>query len=263
MADDINDVIDDDITSFEQDFDELVAQDDDNEPPVGAPDTEVEQVAEEAIATTESEKTATERIAPVTEPPAESVEVDSLDTRYSTLNGAYESLVEKIAQQYEDGEISYKGAQVKQAQLHTRYASEMAKLNAEANIVAQQQHQAEQSWAQEQAQFFDSNVQFKDPILHGALAAALTALYQDPANANKSQAQLLQDAAEQVSGKFAIATPSTTQKAAELLSARQAKLARNVSVSSKTETQKPAEPTDPEALFNYFADKDERTHRGR
>jgi hypothetical protein len=231
----VNDYVDK--PSFETGFNESVEstadikQDDsdnavivaDKPEPEGDVKADVVVKVEEPVSKQEPDKVIAEK---------ESADFDSLQ---QDLNTAYESLTADIADKYERGELTYKDAQVQQAQLNTRYQAEAGKLTAQSATAQQAQAKTESDWQSTQDAFFADNADFKDPIIHGALAAALTELYKDPANASKTQGALFQEAIAQVSSKLGMSVASS-EKADDLTKKRQGRLAGNVSVKSSGNT---------------------------
>ncbi len=164
-----------------------------------------ETIAEEADATagTEEIKAIQDQFVPEYKPQ----NIDGLDDNYKQLDAAYTELSDKLAGQYEDGELSFTEYRKESRELDHKFAAEKsildtAKLKAD---IAQEQAQqiTEQRWQWEQDTFFKDNKEFKDdPVLYGALDATLRAAHQDQANNGKSGLQLLRESADKVRSRF-------------------------------------------------------------
>lgn len=171
------------------------------------------ETAEEADSTTDTEeiKATQEQFVPEYKPQT----IDGLDDSYKQLDAAYTELSDKLAGQYEDGELSFTEYRKESRELDHKFAAEKsildtAKLKAD---IAQEQAQqiTEQRWQWEQDTFFRDNKEFQsDPVLYGALDATLRAAYQDQANNGKSGLQLLRESADKVRSRFDGAKRSTS-----------------------------------------------------
>ena len=199
----------------EDELEAMKAGDMPEELPTEEPETEtVEETAPEPEATPEPEP-AEELTAEQFAPKYEAQNTDNLAEQYETLNANYEALSERLADQHEAGELSFKEYSKAQNNLNVRYYTERSGLDAvkfEAQVIEKQNTQTlEQLWAREQAEFFKANPDFKDDVVRDALIGTMNRLYLDPLHEGKSSSEILRISAKKVGERFSIDTKATAK----------------------------------------------------
>ena len=151
-----------------------------------------------------------------TSPPAE-VETPkpqkSLDDHYAELKQARTNIRTELRKKLNEGDLSEDDYETERDKLDDDYDERKSHLDSIKVSQAQDTQRTERDWQATQAAFFKENQQLDNPIIQGAMAVSLRELYKNPSNiANKTQLELLQMAANQVSETMGLPASQSKDK---------------------------------------------------
>ena len=134
---------------------------------------------------------------------------EGLSEKMQELSAEFTELSDKLASQYESGDLSFSEYRKADRELSNQYDSQRDQIAAailKAEIAAEHSQQSSaQKWELEQQMFYQDNPEYKtDAVMRGALSAQLEALYDDEANAGRSGLWFLREAGRMINERFSM-----------------------------------------------------------
>lgn len=209
----------------EEEHEEVQETETEAETPTEQPDADqpAEETTEEAVGESDEEPAEEEEVVAedrnsIFAPSFRAQGVENFQEAMGHLDAQFDEAVAKLADQYENGDLSFSEYRKQERQLSRDFDAARFSLheaNLKAEIAAEHSRQSlEQKWRMEQELFYSDNPDYKsDPILRGALSAQLDQMYRDEKLVGRSGLWFLREAAKAVDARFNRATPAKQDSA--------------------------------------------------